>query len=83
MKKFFEDNGLEVIDAREQGGRLWVLGEKTAIRDVVNTAISKFGISGKYAFGKETKFNIGDMRAVLGASTPLKSNTIYDYSFWV
>lgn len=59
VKKFFEDNGLEVIDAREQGGRLWVLGEKTAIRDVVNTAISKFGISGKYALGKETKFKRG------------------------
>lgn len=33
--------------------------------------------------GKEASFNIGDMRAVLGGSTPLKSNTIYNYSFWI
>lgn len=55
VRKFFEDNGLEVIDNREQGGRLWIIGEKSTIRNIVNEAISKFGISGKYASGKESK----------------------------
>jgi hypothetical protein len=55
VRKFFESNGLEVVDNRDQGGRLWVIGEKIAIRNIVNTAIAKFGISGKYASSKETK----------------------------
>lgn len=59
VRKFFEDNGLEVIDNRNQGGRLWIIGDKTAIRNVVNTAIDKYGISGKYSFGKETRFRKG------------------------
>ena len=55
VKKFFEEKGLEVIDARDQGGRLWVIGEKASIRDIINIAISKFGISGKYASSKESR----------------------------
>ncbi len=30
-----------------------ISGEKVAIRNIVNAAIAKFGISGKYASGKE------------------------------
>ena len=56
VRFFFEKKGLEVIDNRSQGGRLWVIGEKSDIRDTVNMAISMFGISGKYMSGKETKF---------------------------
>ena len=59
VRSFFMDNGFEVIDKRDEGGRLWVVGEKTAIRDIVNKAISKFGISGKYASGKEIGFKNG------------------------
>lgn len=55
VRKFFEDNGLEVVDNRDQGGRLWIVGEKLAIRNVVNAAIAKFGISGKYTAGKDIK----------------------------
>lgn len=54
VKKFFEERGLEVIDKRNEGGRLWIIGEKTFIRDAVNEAISKFKISGKYAASKES-----------------------------
>ena len=54
VRIFFEGKGLEVIDRRDEGGRLWVLGEKTVIRDVINEAISKFSISGKYASSKES-----------------------------
>ncbi|MDD3138343.1 MAG: AAA family ATPase [Lachnospiraceae bacterium] len=59
VRKFFEDNGMEVVDNREEGGRLWVIGEKISIRAVVNAAIAKFGISGKYAVGKEIKNKSG------------------------
>lgn len=59
VKKFFEDKGLEVLDNREHGGRLWIIGDKKAIRDIVNEAINKFGISGKYAFGRESHFKKG------------------------
>ena len=55
VRSFFESNGLEVVDNRDQGGRLWVVGEKPAIRNVVNAAIAKFGISGKYTIGKDIK----------------------------
>lgn len=59
VRRFFESNGLEVIDNRDQGGRLWVVGEKAAIKNIVNAAIAKFGISGKYASGKESKYRNG------------------------
>ncbi len=55
VRKFFEERGLEVIDNRDEGGRLWVIGEKEVIRDDVAAVISEFKISGKYAeiFGKK------------------------------
>jgi hypothetical protein len=55
VRSFFEDNGLEVVDNRDRGGRLWVVGEKAVIRNIVNDAIAKFRISGKYASGKDIK----------------------------
>jgi hypothetical protein len=55
VRSFFIENGLEVIDNRDEGGRLWVIGEKTEIRHIINTAITKFGISGKYASNKESR----------------------------
>ena len=54
VRTFFEENGLEVVDNRDSGGRLWVIGEKEKIRGIVNEAISKFKISGKYATSKES-----------------------------
>ena len=59
VREYFESNGLEVVDNRDQGGRLWVIGEKVAIRNIVNAAIAKFGISGKYVVGKEIKNKYG------------------------
>ncbi len=48
-----------MIDNRKEGGRLWIVGEKADIRSIVNSAITKFGISGKYTFAKESKFMKG------------------------
>ena len=59
VREFFENSGFEVIDNRKDRGRLWIIGEKTDIRVTVNEAIAKFGISGKYASAKETKFRNG------------------------
>jgi hypothetical protein len=53
VRAFFEEKGLKVVDKRDQGGRLWVVGEKDIIRNYINEAIAKFGISGKYMVGKE------------------------------
>lgn len=59
VREFFKNSGFEVIDNRGNGGRLWIIGEKTDIRDTVNSAITQFGISGKYASSKETNFKNG------------------------
>jgi len=54
VRKFFEDRGISVIDERPEGGRLWAIGEKESIRGVVNEAVARFNISGKYMSGKES-----------------------------
>lgn len=53
VRNFFEAKGLEVIDKRNEGGRLWVIGDKEQIREIINEAIEKFKISGKYMSNKE------------------------------
>lgn len=50
---------MKVVDNRNVNGRLWVVGEKLEIRNIVNEAITKFGISGKYASSKEIKNRTG------------------------
>lgn len=59
VRDFFKNSGFEVIDNRRNGGRLWIIGEKKDIRDTVNSAITQFGISGKYASSKEINFKNG------------------------
>lgn len=59
VRNFFKKNGLKVVDNRNVNGRLWVVGEKLEIRNIVNEAITKFGISGKYASSKEIKNRTG------------------------
>ena len=58
-KEFFEQLGMKVIDERNQGGYLWVVGRREMIEEAVNFAIEKFGISGKYSPGKTTHFGPG------------------------
>lgn len=59
VRAFFEEKGLTVIDKRDGGGRLWVLGNAEEIREIVNEAISKFKIIGKYTSGKESNNKAG------------------------
>ena len=51
---FFEQKGIEVLDKRSEGGRLWAIGERENIKSAVNEAIAKFKISGKYMCCKDS-----------------------------
>lgn len=53
VKKYFESNDLKVIDKRNTGGKLWVVGEKADIGKYVSKATEKFNISGKYSSNSE------------------------------
>ncbi len=59
VKKYFESKGLEVNDMRAKGGYLWVIGEQAEIKQYVDEACEKFGISGSYSSGKATGFRPG------------------------
>lgn len=56
VRKYFESKGLETIDMREKGGALWIVGEQAKIKQIVDEACEKFGISGSYSSGKSTGF---------------------------
>lgn len=54
VASFFEQKGIEVLDKRSEGGRLWAIGERESIKSAVNEAIAKFKISGKYMSCKDS-----------------------------
>ena len=47
--EFFKMNGLEVIDKRDKGGCLWVVGSKNEIDGIVRQACKMFYAGGNYA----------------------------------
>ncbi len=55
IRQFFISKGCNIIDMRDKGGCLWILGSKEEIGDIVQKAVEKYGISGGYANGKATK----------------------------
>ena len=59
VRKYFENKGLEINDMRAKGGALWVIGEQSKIKQSVDEACEKFGISGSYSSGKATGFRAG------------------------
>ena len=59
VRNYFEDKGLEVNDMRDKGGYLWIIGEQVKIKQYVDEACEKFGISGAYGQGKATRFRPG------------------------
>ena len=50
---------MEVLDARDTAGILWVLGEKEIISEVVNEAVKKYGVSGFYGSGQSSGYRKG------------------------
>ena len=61
IARFFTEAGLEVIDQRttDGNGMLWVVGSKDEIGAIVDEAIDRFGISGRYTVGRTLKTNKG------------------------
>ena len=57
LRDFFVSNGLKVVDNRDKGGPLWVIGDKEEIEDIIDEAVEKFSISGKYSFGAAKAIN--------------------------
>ena len=54
LREFFEECGLKVVDNRDSGGMLWLIGERDELQMYVNEAASKFGsIQGKFMASKE------------------------------
>lgn len=49
VREYFESIGLKTIDTRENGGKLWVIGERTDIEEYVKVASERFGVIGKYS----------------------------------
>lgn len=55
LMEFFAQAGLEVIDKRESGGALWVVGSKEEIETTINQACKEYHISGRYDSGRATR----------------------------
>lgn len=56
LKKFFISKGCEVIDKRQNGGALWVVGDEMKLKPILAEMKTKFGnVSGSFAAGRATK----------------------------
>ena len=51
---YFKSKGLNIIDLRDKGGCLWVLGDKSKIGRFVDEAIRRYHITGGYSSGRST-----------------------------
>lgn len=56
---YFISQGLKVSDYRDSGGKLWVIGERKKIESIVNNAVTRYKISGKYSYDKNLGINAG------------------------
>lgn len=59
VRSFFKGRGLEVVDKRADGDRLWIVGKEADIKNTVKEAISKFNISGRYCSSKKYRIDNG------------------------
>ena len=59
LRKYFEDNGLTVVDDRHESGRLWVVGERTDISEYINQAVKQFKVTGRYLSDSKLKIKFG------------------------
>jgi len=51
---FFRSYKIEVIDKRDKGGALWIIGTKSSIGSIVDLAVKKYGVKGTYSDGGRT-----------------------------
>lgn len=59
LKEFFESKGLKVVDKREKGGCLWVMGSEEEIGSIVKEACRTYHIGGNYGVGRSTDKKVG------------------------
>lgn len=55
LKSFFEKHGFTVVDNRNRGGALWVIGEQELLAPYVQQACKLFNAAGSYGSGKASK----------------------------
>lgn len=55
LKSFFEGHGFIVVDNRNSGGALWVIGEQERLAPYVQQACKLFNATGSYGSGKASK----------------------------
>lgn len=51
---YFKAKGLKIIDLRDKGGCLWILGDKSKIGHFVDEAMRTYHITGGYSSGRAT-----------------------------
>ena len=57
LADYFKKEGLQVVDERPDGGRLWVYSsDKSDIKEIVAKACNLFNVSGNYGISIKTKF---------------------------
>ena len=59
LLEFFRNKGLKVVDKRDKGGCLWVIGSENEIGDYIKEACKLFRISGNYGSGRATGYMPG------------------------
>ena len=59
LKTFLKKQGVEVIDKRSQGGKLWITGDRAAMDKAIKLAKSLYGATGGFASGRATHQRLG------------------------
>ena len=59
LKTFLKKQGVEVIDKRSQGGKLWITGDRAAMDKAIKLAKSLYGATGGFALGRATHQRLG------------------------
>ncbi len=59
VKDYFENQGFKVVDLRNKGGMLWVIGEKDKLKPYVDRAVKEYKIQGMYTTSKVIGFKSG------------------------
>ena len=54
MKDYFKSKGLEVIDKREHGGCLWVVGDEAKLKPYLQEVAKLYNAYGKFGAGRAT-----------------------------
>ena len=59
LDTFLKKQGVEVIDKRSQGGKLWITGDRAAMDRAIKLAKSLCGATGGFASGRATHQRLG------------------------